>query len=276
MSKLLIRDTSWRQNLALAVTMAVLTGGVGVFVMTRQSDLGEVAAPKVWPRLFYSYFTKSDLIVMRETEIVARVAAPYVSQYRGAVWTADGRYVATLVDDVTEIERADPAQRELVSVEAATGKVRRLKCPRCTSLVAVGGSEVLASVSRDATRNAQFSGGLRADLASPGASVPLPRAADDGASLTHVMFAAGAAGKALLMGIDVREQSVFYIYDRDGKYRLSASTTNPKNAIRFVSEASAVALGDEIRFAVGSSVKESEYECAELGSVEIHSSNAPR
>jgi hypothetical protein len=225
--------------------------------------------------LIYSYFTKSDLIVMRETEIVARVAAPYVSQYRGAVWTADGRYVATLIDDVTEIERADPEQRELVAVEAATGQVRRLKCPRCTSLVGVGASEVLASVSRDATRSGQLGGVLRADLGSPEAPVSLPPATADGTPLTHAMFVGGAAGKALLMAIEGRERNAFYFYDRDGGYRLSASTTSPRDAVRFVSEASAVALGNEVRVAVGSSVKNSEYECAELGSVEIHSSNSP-
>ncbi|WP_328992782.1 hypothetical protein OG394_00870 [Kribbella sp. NBC_01245] len=242
--------------------------------MTRQSDPHETAEPKVWPRLFYSYFTKTDLVVMRETEIVARVPAPFVPQYRGAVWTTDGRYVATLVDNVAEIESADPEKRELVAVEAATGEVRRLKCRGCTSLTAVGGSEVLASVSDSTTGIGALSGILRADLATTQAPVSLSKSvAVDGVSLTHAMFVAGTAGKALLMGIDRHERNAFYFYDRQGRHRLSGTTTSPRDSARFVSDAGAVAIGNELRVAVGSSVKASGYECAELGAVDIHSSN---
>jgi hypothetical protein len=267
--------TSWGKKITLVLALLAIAGGVGVFVMTRSYNRPATVEAKAWPRLYYSYFTESDLIVMRETEIVARVAAPYVPQYRGAVWTGDGRYVAVLVDDVSEIERADAEQRELVSVEAATGEVRRWKCPRCTSLVSVGGSEILTSVSRAASPTTELDGVLRVDLSSTELPVALPAAAVGGTPPTQATFVGGAGGQALLMGIDGSQRNAFYFYNRDGKYRLSVVTASPRNALRLVSESSAVTSGGTVRVAVGSSTKSSEYECAELGAVEIHSSVGP-
>jgi hypothetical protein len=149
--------------------------------------------------LYISYFTASEFVVMDGTEVVARRPMIFQPERGGAVWTLDGRYVAALTDSKDPKTRR--ASRVVVAIDATTGQTRQVPCRACSSIAAVGGSQLLAAVTNtDANRDLESL--LRIDPSVSGPPVRLLLNTADGKVVANAFLTAGVSGKALLLGID--------------------------------------------------------------------------
>jgi hypothetical protein len=115
----------------------------------------------------YAYIRENEFVLMRGDRPLARVPRVFDtgdSLHNKVVWTHGGTHVAFLSDD----ELLDsPEDTHLLAVDAMTGRVRRLPCPRCYDLAAVGESGVLAL---DLTAEGPGPGARRFALDSPAPS----------------------------------------------------------------------------------------------------------
>jgi hypothetical protein len=89
----------------------------------------------------YSYFTRTDLVIMRGTDVIVRKKVAYSPNCRGAVWTLDGKYVAAVVDEGKGEESA--SARQLLVIDVANGQSREIACPDCGSAAPIGGARSL-------------------------------------------------------------------------------------------------------------------------------------
>lgn len=125
-----------------------------------------------WADESFAYITSRQLVLMDGNRTIARVARffpMFNSDEDKVVWTNDGSYVAFL-EDVTAIDE-NPATEKLITVNAHTGAVRRLSCPRCYDLTPVGNNSVLtAAAARDSGNNPVFT---EFDLSSGGTATHL-------------------------------------------------------------------------------------------------------
>ncbi|MEU4218076.1 hypothetical protein [Actinoplanes sp. NPDC026623] len=94
----------------------------------------------------YAYITSDDLLLMRGDKIVTRVPRDYAAEdpYENhVVWTRSGHFVATLSTGL--LHESDLPKQELVFIDVRDGVVKRIPCPRCSDLVAVGANDVLVT-----------------------------------------------------------------------------------------------------------------------------------
>jgi hypothetical protein len=98
----------------------------------------------------YAYLTHTQLGLVDDTTVVARATGDFTASFGDIarpIWTLDGRYAAAIsgVALLTQTTDPDYNAQTLVIIDAATRAVRQIACPGCTSLAAVGGSQLLAS-----------------------------------------------------------------------------------------------------------------------------------
>ncbi|MFJ8967027.1 FG-GAP repeat domain-containing protein [Lentzea sp. NPDC102401] len=161
----------------------------------------------------YSYVTSNEVVVMRGAKAIVRWSRPQNGKLSRVVWTADGRRAAFLTGD---------KNRELIVVDVFEGRVRTLKCLRCTTLAAMSGSRVLvAERSESWTDDSYFGGLLRFDLARDEPPVQLP---DMLPGLRYVALFSGA-DETLLMGVDGNTEA-YYRVRVDGKSERLGSWNN--------------------------------------------------
>lgn len=167
----------------------------------------------------YAYSTADELIVMRDQNVVTRTPITSNLQYRWPTWTLNGRYLTFITDGQAD----DETKRVLVAIDTTNGSIRRLPCPSCTSVAAIGESSVLTSEQRIGTPNS-LAAMLRYDLASNDLPVELSTTLP---SLSFAQFLAGTPEGVLVVGIDSDTES-YYLLSVDGSARLIGT----KNARR--------------------------------------------
>ncbi|MEV8375182.1 hypothetical protein AB0P21_20785 [Kribbella sp. NPDC056861] len=193
----------YRRVVALIGTISV--GAVGVSCSKAQDH------PSVTEPLRYSYFTKSDLVVMDGTREVARQKVAYMKDYRGAVWTLDTKYVAAVIDP--KQGTIEPSARKLLVIDATNGESRELACPSCSSLAPIGGSQLVAMVDNQDGPDSVFRFDLNETRAPVRLSLSLPAKQS---SLSYPVFVSGVDGAALLTGLDGDGHTAYYQYKPDG------------------------------------------------------------
>lgn len=225
--------------------LVVATGSVvsGAAILLLVSASGTGVASGTAP--IYAYLSKVDrgstvLGLVRGTKTVVRqtvVAAPNSNTLFGIamsrlvadpVWTLDGRYVVAIDHTNKDAELpGNTSDHSIVAVDAQNGTVRKVACPGCTSVVAVGGSKLLMSI------DPEFASGeappaiygdenklpmMEVDLGSRSPAVQLMT--DLPVSASPVEFVAGANGQVLVASKSdtVHPQELFLLYE-DGSIK---------------------------------------------------------
>lgn len=120
----------------------------------------------------FAYITERKLVLMRGNQTLARVPRIFDeadSAQNKVVWTNDGDYVALLKN--VALLQEDPSAEELINVNAQTGDVRHIPCPRCYDLTPVGKNSILAAANAsDNSADLKF---LKFNLDSGGPGVPV-------------------------------------------------------------------------------------------------------
>jgi len=100
----------------------------------------------------------TSFVLMRAEQVVAKEAGAFAG-YGGPVWTLDRRYVAALEGD----DYYTAGTQKLVVIDVSSGTIHNLPCLGCTSIVGVGGSQLVAITDKPGASRTM----LRFDLASP-------------------------------------------------------------------------------------------------------------
>jgi hypothetical protein len=202
------------RSFSTATAVLIALSGASVFAACTSNTAPAVAA--------YAYNTADELVVIRDEKVIARTQFKYTPKYRGAVWTLDSRYVGFIADDQAAPD--DKSKRTLVAIDAASGSIRRLLCPYCTSLAPVGGSTMLIS-EEDPQSSDSFAAMLRADLASE--EPPVERHTNL-PGLTQVSFLAGTAEGVLMVGIGQHQAENYYLLNTTGTATFIGTRNAPK------------------------------------------------
>lgn len=219
----------------------------------------------------YSYFTKSELVVMEDTREVVRKKVAYKSQYRGAVWTLDARYVAVVFDTT---KAAEPTSRKLLVINAASGESREIACPDCGTVAPIGGSKIVV-VSTD-EETGYLDTVLRFDLSDSRPPVRLPGVDPKDASISFPVFVSGADGAALLTGLDEDGRTVYYLYNLDGTAAsVGADSYNQVPYRSFEGGAVTRTSDGTVRFASAEGKRHAPKACASAGAITLGSSGKP-
>ena len=128
----------------------------------------------------FAYITERELVVMRRNQVVARVFRVFDEAdpaQNKVVWTNDGNYVA-LLKNVSLLQEPAPAE-ELITVNAYTGDVRHIPCPRCYDLTAIGLTSIM--VAANASDNSAKIRFFKFNLDSGAAGLPVNLASSTGA-----------------------------------------------------------------------------------------------
>ena len=122
----------------------------------------------------FAYITERELVLMRGTKALARVPRVFEESdpaQNKVVWADDGRHVALLKD--VALLHEPPSAEELMTVDAQTGSVRHIPCPRCYDLTPVGSDSILAATNAsDNSAKLKFLD-FNLDSGSPGVPVNL-------------------------------------------------------------------------------------------------------
>ncbi|MGW6699793.1 FG-GAP repeat domain-containing protein [Nocardia sp. NPDC055049] len=92
----------------------------------------------------FAYATATELVVVRGVREPIREKISFSQSYGGIVWTQDGRYATILTNDKPGVELRSE-KRTLVVIDSHSGNTRRLPCPLCVGLAAIGNDLILAS-----------------------------------------------------------------------------------------------------------------------------------
>jgi hypothetical protein len=98
------------------------------------------------PRADYLYVLVQHLVLMRGTEVVARVPRVFDTgdfHQNKVIWTNAGDFVAVLSDAALRQQRSETV--ELISINTRTGAQQRLPCPNCSDITGVGPDGILAA-----------------------------------------------------------------------------------------------------------------------------------
>jgi hypothetical protein len=128
----------------------------------------------------FAYITERELVVMRRNRVVARVFRVFDEAdpaQNKVVWTNDGNYVA-LLKNVSLLQEPASAE-ELITVNAYTGDVRHIPCPRCYDLTPIGLTSIM--VAANASDNSAKIRFFKFNLDSGAAGLPVNLASSAGA-----------------------------------------------------------------------------------------------
>lgn len=140
----------------------------------------------------YAYTTEDELVLIRDGRPPVRVPRVFDvgdAQQNTVVWSHDGRQLAFFSDDAL---LAQPENSRLITVDAATGEVRRLRCPNCYDLAPVGDHDVAVLRSDPAATRV-----LRFDLTDPKAAATAVTALPGNGSDWQIRFLGGTRNHLL-------------------------------------------------------------------------------
>jgi hypothetical protein len=198
--------------------------------------------------------------VLRGTQVVARKSLAFdtdTDRDAGPVWSEDGRYVVAI--DHTNKNSGLPgntSDHTVAVIDVRNGAVRTIACPGCTTVVALGGSTILASI------DPEFSSGeaappvygdpdklpmMEIDLGTSSPAVQL--VTDLPTSVGPVDFVAGSAGQVLVAGkSDAVTPQALFLLRADGSVK-AFGTTSSRDLIGPVTASVPDAAG-AVRFAI--------------------------
>ncbi|MFE5285465.1 FG-GAP repeat domain-containing protein [Nocardia sp. NPDC056611] len=195
--------------------LAVLVLAVSVAPVAASSILS------VRPSTF-AYATKTELVVVRGDRELAREKISFTKSYGGITWTQDGRYVAILTDEKPGVELRSE-KRRLIVVDSESGKTRRLPCPLCSGLAAIGKDAILASqVTKDYSTHGF--GLLRFDLSGSRPAVELATGVrgdvkgEENSNIKEARILAGVSGGALVGAFAEKCENRFLLLRSDSTF----------------------------------------------------------
>lgn len=170
----------------------------------------------------FAYATTTELVVVRGVRELVREKISFSKSYGGIVWTQDGRYATILTNDKPGVELRSE-KRTLVVIDSISGTTRRLPCPLCVGLAAIGTDQILASQLTKEYSTHGF-GLLRFALSRSGPAVELATAVrgdvkgETNGNITEAFILAGTPGGALVGAFAEKCENRFVILRSDGSF----------------------------------------------------------
>src|SRR5437870_1993813 len=129
---------------ALLFTACFCAGSVTLVILKVRSVQGGSQGRLNTKAPVFALTTREELVLMRGDRVLTRVPRLFVESdpaQNKVVWTYSGDYLALLSHP--SLREEDVATQELVFIDAHSGKVGRIPCPRCWELAAVEKNGIL-------------------------------------------------------------------------------------------------------------------------------------